>query len=422
MLTDTAIRKAKPADQAYKLRDGRGLYLLIQPNGSRWWRWDYRRPVTGKRNTLSLGTYPDVALVDARERHQQARKLLATGVDPGEHRKAHKAAHAESHANSFEVLGREWLTLKEKGWTQSHHEKQVGRLENHAFPYIGTTPITDVDIPALRAIIRRIEQAGHNEQLHRVMACISNVFDYAIATERAERNPARDLRAAMPARRRRHFATITDPAAIGGLLRAIDGYGYGGRVHVATCAALKLAPITFVRPGELRGARWEEFEFDHPTGSRWVIPPTRRKLLKAAKDDPTTPPHIVPLASQAVAILRELQPLTGHREHVFPGVRDPKRCMSNNTVNGALRNLGYTGQEIVGHGFRHMASTLLNEMGYDPDLIEVQLSHKGTGVRAIYNQARYMPGRHQMMQAWADYLDSLREGTTNVVPFKLKTA
>ncbi len=418
-LTDTAIRKAKPGSAPIKMRDGGGLYLLLQPDGARWWRWDYRRPVTGKRNTLSLGVYPDTGLADARRRQAEARKLLAAGIDPGENRKAIKSAGAEQAANSFEVIAGEWLATRKAGWTDSHHAKQVARLENHAFPWIGKKPIAEVGVADLRPLLDKMAKAEHNEQAHRVMAAISSVFKYAIATERAERNPAADLSAAMPPRRKRSFPTITDPKAIGGLLRAI--YGYQGTA--TTIAALKLAPLTFVRPGELRAARWEEFELDHADGPRWVIPPERRKLRKDAKENPATEPHIVPLSRQAVAILCELQPLTGRREYVFPGVRDPKRPMSENTVNAALRNIGYDGDTIVGHGFRHMASTLLNEQGFNPDAIERQLAHKGQGVRAVYNLAKFMPERRKMMQAWADYLDELRADTTGtVVPFKPKAA
>jgi len=326
-LSDTTIRKAKATGKPYKLFDGGGLYIEIPPTGNKRWRWKYR--FMGKEKRLAFGTYPAVSLADAREQRQEARKLLASGVDPGVNRKAQKAARAERAANSFEAIAREWLTIKQKEWSEKHYKKQVERLENHAFPDIGKTPIMAIGVSDLRVIMNRIHKAGHSEQLHRVMGRVSNVFDYAIATERAERNPARDLRAAMPARRRGHFATITDPEAIGKLLRAMDGY----TGHAVTCAALKLAPMTFVRPGELRQAFWDEFEFDHPTGPRWVIPPARRKLIKAVKEDPNTLPHIVPLAAQVVAILRELQALTGHRDHVLPGARSPRNCMSENTVN-----------------------------------------------------------------------------------------
>jgi len=414
-LTDTAIRKAKPTDKPYKLFDGRGLYIEIPPTGSKRWRCKYR--VDGREKKLALGTYPDVSLADARERHSQARKLLASGVDPGEHRNATKAARAESVANSFEVIAREWLAIKKKEWVESHYDKQIARMDKHIFPYIGKKPITDINVGDLRPILDRIANKGHSEQARRVLTIISTVLKYARATERATGNPAEDLGILLPARNKRRFATITDPQEIGKLLRAMDGYT-GSPI---TIAALKLAPLTFVRPGELRSARWKDFEWDYADGARWVIPPALRKLRKAAKEDPQTEPHIVPLSTQAVAILRELQPLTGHREYVFPGVRDPKRPMSNNTVNGALRNLGYTGDDIVGHGFRHMASTILNEMEFNPDAIECQMAHKGKGVRAVYNLAKYFPMRMQMMQEWADYLDRLRAGAI-VIPFKARAA
>jgi len=269
-LTDTAIRKAKPTDKPYKLFDGRGLYIEIPCTGHKRWRFKYR--VDGREKKLSIGTYPDVSLTDARERHAAARKLLASGVDPSAHHKATKAARAKSVANSFEVIGREWLALKAKEWVDDHTSKQVSRLEKHAFPYIGKTPISELGVGDLRPIIDRISKAKHVEQLHRVMACISSVFKYAIATERAERNPAADLSVAMPARNKRRFATITDPQEIGKLLRAMDGY----TGSPLTIAALKLAPLTFVRPGELRSARWKDFEWEYADGPRWVIPLTLR--------------------------------------------------------------------------------------------------------------------------------------------------
>lgn len=416
-LTDVAIRKAKPHTKPVRLFDGGGLYLEVSPKGGKWWRYKYRHE--GKEKRLSLGTYPDTGLAEAREQHAAARKLLAAGIDPSANRKAAKAAGIERAANSFETIAREWLAVKAPGWTAGHHEKQAARLENHAFPSIGRKAIAAVGVTDLRPILDRLTKAGHGEQAHRVMAAISSVFKYAVATERAERNPAADLGAAMPPRRKRSYATITDPQAVGALLRALDGY----QGEAATRAALKLAPLTFVRPGELRGARWSEIDLDHCGGARWVIPATRRKLAKAAKENPTTEPHTVPLSRQAAAILRELQPLTGHRDHVFPGVRDPKRPMSENTVNAALRALGYTGDMIVGHGFRHMASTLLNELGFNPDAIERQLAHKGQGVRAVYNLAKHLPERQRMMQEWADHLDALRADTAGVViPFKAKAA
>lgn len=417
-LTDTAIRKTKPEQKPLKLRDGGGLYLILRPDGARWWRLDYRRPVTGKRNTLSLGTYPDTGLAEARAGRDQARKQLAAGIDPGQLRKAEQSAGAERAANSLEVIAREWLAIKAHGWTDSHHAKQRVRLEGHVFPWIGKRPISEVGVSDIRPLLNRMVERGHHEQAHRVMAAISSVFKYAIATERTERNPAADLSAALPARRKRSFPTITDPSAVGGLLRAIQGY----KGEATTLAALQLAPLTFVRPGELRGARWEEFDLNNPEGATWTIPPARRKLPKAAKESSATEPHIVPLSSQALTILESLRPLTGHREYVFPGVRDPKRSMSENTVNAALRNLGYDGDTIVGHGFRHMASTLLNELGFNPDAIERQLAHKAQGVRAVYNMAKHLPERKKMMQAWADYLDQLRTRSGFVITEMLTKA
>jgi integrase len=408
-LTDAAIRNAKQGAKARKLRDGGGLYLLVTTDGGRLWRFDYRRPITSKRNTLGLGTYPEVGLTAARTRRDEVRRQLAAGIDPGQHRKAVKAAGVERAANSFEAVAREWLNVKAHGWTESHHSKQQARLENHAFPWIGNRPIAELGVSDIRPLLKRCVDSAHHEQAHRVMAAMSSVFRFAIATERAERNPAADLGAALPARRKRHFPTLTDPAQIGALLRAIDGY-QGSPV---TAAALKLAPLTFVRPGELRGARWAEIDLERPDGARWTIPAARRKLRKGDKENPSTEPHVVPLSDQAVAVLRDLHALTGRRELVFPGVRDPKRSMSENTVNAALRNLGYTGDVIVGHGFRHMASTLLNELGFNPDAIERQLAHKGQGVRAIYNLARHLPDRRQMMQAWANHLDGLRLAGSN---------
>jgi len=343
--------------------------------------------------------------------------LLAKGIDPSQQRKAAKAAAAKQTNDHFSAIAQEWLALKAAEWVHRHQQQQAARLNNHVLPWIGSKAMADIGVADIRPIIHRLSQAQHHDQLHRVMALMSRIFKYAIATERATGNPASNLNIALPARQKRRFATLTDPRAIAPLLRAIDRYS-GTAV---TCAALKLAVLTFARPGELRGARWCEFELEHPHGARWVIPPLRRKLRKAAKTDPSTQAHIVPLARQAVVILRQLQALTGQREHVFPNTRDPKNYLSENTLNAALRHLGYDGNTLVGHGFRHMASTLLNEMGFAVDAIERQLAHQGRGVRAIYNLAQYLPERQQMMQVWADYLDSLRAGA-DVIPFRRKLA
>lgn len=403
-LTDTLIRNRKPDTKPVKLADAGGLYLLIGPNGSRWWRWDYSRPHTKKRNTLSLGTYPQISLKEARDKRDEARKLVANGVDPGEQRKVIKATGATRAANSFEVIGREWLNTQSRRWVKSHLDKQTSRLENHAFPWIGSRPIADIGVPDLRPILDRIVKHGHREQSHRVLAAIGSVFLYAIATERADRNPARDLSVLLPPRRKKHYAHIKESVTLGELMRAIDSFT--GTFVVAT--ALKLAPLTFVRPGELRWAEWTDFDLKNPEGAQWVIPPLKRKLLRAKKEDPDTPPHIVPLSKQAVALIEELQPLTGHQAFLFPNARHAKRPMSENTVNAALSRIGFDGDVMTGHGFRHTASTLLNELGYDENVVDRQLAHVREGMKGVYNHAEFLSTRRTMMQDWADYLDKLR--------------
>lgn len=406
-LTDTAIRKAKPGPKPTKLRDGGGLYVQLNPDGSRWWRWDYRRPVTGKRNTLSLGTYPEVSLADARGRQAEARRLLASGIDPGEHRKAAKVAGVEKAANSFEVVTREWLG-KQK-WVESYRCKVVAWMENDVFPWIGGRPVAELAAPDFLRVARRIEERGAIESAHRIMQNCGQVMRYAVATGRADRNPVADLRGALAPPMERHHAAITDPRELGGLLRAIDAYAG----DVSTRAALRLAPMVFVRPGELRHAEWSEIDLD---AGEWNIPAHKMKMRE---------PHLVPLSSQAVAILRDLQPLTGHRQYVFPGGRSPKRPLSDNALTAALRRMGFDKETMTAHGFRATARTLLDEvLGWRPDLIEHQLAHavRDPNGRA-YNRTSHLPERRKMMQAWADYLDALRADTGNVVvPFKPKAA
>jgi len=411
-LTDTAIRKAKPADKPYKLADERGLYLLVQPTGAKWWRFDYR--FARRRKTLSMGTYPDTGLADARERRDEARKLVQAGSDPGEQRKAEKAAGAERSANSFEVIAREWLTVKQPEWTPGQFEKERDRLQNHAFARIGGRPIAEIGVADIRPLLTHLVSQGHIEQAHRLRHQLSRVFRFAVATERANSDPAAALRDTLPARNPRNHPTITDPAKVGELMRAIEGFGGTFPVH----CALKLAPLWFCRPGEIRMAEWAHFDLDseHPT---YTVPPANRKLKKAAKENPTTPPHIVPLSTQAVAILRELHPLTGHGRYLFPGARDTRCHMSDGAVNAALARIGYKGI-LTGHGFRHMARTLLGEMGWSAEALERQLSHKEPGVSGVYNKAQHLAERRKIMQAWADYLDGLRTGA-QVIAFKRKT-
>ena len=411
-LTDTAIRKAKPTDKTQKLSDGGGLYLLLNPNNSRWWRLDYR--FAGKRKTLSMGIYPDTGLADAREKRDAARKLLAAGVDPGVHRKAEKAAGTERAANSFEVIAREWLAVKQAEWTPKQFDKECDRLKNHAFPRIGALPIADIGVAEIRPLLAHLVKLGHIEQVHRLRHQLSRVFRFAIATERANRDPAADLKDTLPARNPKNHPTITDPLQVGELMRAIEGFGGTFPVH----CALRLAPLWFCRPGEVRMAEWAHFDVDseHPT---YTVPPPNRKLKKAAKENPSTPPHIVPLSRQALEILRELRPLTGHGRYLFPNARDPKRHMSDMAINAALARIGFK-DVIVGHGFRHMARTLLGEMGWSAEALERQLSHKEPGVAGVYNKAQHLPERRKVMQAWADYLDVLKAGG-NVVSMHRKT-
>lgn len=392
-LSDTSIRNAKPSDKPRKLADGGGLYIEVAPSGGKWWRFKYR--FEGKEKRVSLGIYPDVGLKDAREKHAEARKLLAAGVDPSANKKATKAAQGERSANSFEVVAREWFDKHAPNWKENHSSKIIRRLEVDIFPWLGGTPIGEIVAPDLLAAVRRIENRGALETAHRALANCGQVFRYAIATGRAQRDTAADLRGALPPVKEKHHASITDPKAIGELLRDIEGY----QGAFVTRCALRLAPLVFLRPGELRKAEWLEIDLDK---AEWRIPADRMKMNAV---------HIVPLSSQAVAILRELHPLTGAGLYVFTGARTTTRPMSENAILGALRRMNYTTDEMTGHGFRSMASTLLNEQGFNRDAIERQLAHaERDGVRAAYNYAEYLPDRKRMMQHWADYLDRLKVG------------
>jgi integrase len=405
-LSDTAIRNAKPSDKPLKVTDGGGMYLLLNPNGSRWWRLDYR--FGGRRKTLSMGIYPDTGLKDAREKRDEARKLLAAGVDPGAQRKALKIAGSDNAANCCEVVAREWLAVKKREWTPGQYEKETDRLENHAFPWIGRQPIADIGVAEIRPLLARIVKRGHIEQAHRLRNQLSRVFRFAVATERASRDPAADLRDTLPARQPENYPTIIDPTQVGGLLRAMDGFT---GTFVVDCA-LKLAMLWYCRPGEIRQAEWAQFELDGENPA-YIVPPRIRKLRKAAKENPNTLPHVVPLSRQAIAILRELHQLTGRGRYVFPGARSTSRHMSDGAVNAALARLGYKGI-ITGHGFRHMARTLLGELGWNPEALERQLSHVEPGVSGVYNKAKHLPERRKIMQAWADYLDELKQGPRSI--------
>ncbi|MEO5334964.1 MAG: tyrosine-type recombinase/integrase [Magnetococcus sp. YQC-5] len=401
-LSDTAIRNAKPTDKPFKLADSGGMYLLVNQAG-RYFRMDYR--FDGKRKTLALGVYPDVGLKLARERRDSARRLLDEGIDPGEHRKVTRVTTVSRMEDSFEAVAREWYARNLAKWVESHADDIIRRLERDVFPWVGARPSKEITAPELLTLLRRIEERGTIETAHRVKSICSRVFRYAIATGRVDRDPAADLRGALAPVVTSHRASITDPGEIGALLRVIDAYK---GTFVARCA-LQLAPMLFVRPGELRQAEWSEFDLD---GGEWRIPAAKMKMKET---------HIVPLARQAVAILQELHPLTGAGRYVFPSVRTDERPMSENTVLSALRRMGYANDEMCGHGFRSTASTLLNEQGYNRDWIERQLAHsERDGVRAAYNYAQHLPERRKMMQHWADYLDQL--AGRNVVPLKTTAA
>ncbi len=396
MLTDNEVKGAKPREKPYKLAGGGGLYLLVNPNGSRWWRLKYR--VGGKEKLLSLGVYPDVSLKLARQRRDEARQQLENGVDPSLRRKAEKVADADT----LEAVAREWFAKFSANWADTHSSKVLRRLEMDVFPWLGSRPISQITPPELLECLRRVEARGALDTAHRIYQNCGQIFRYGVATGRATRDPAADLRGALPPASGGHFATITQPARIGELLRAIDGY----EGTPVAGAALRLAPLVFVRPGELRKAEWTEFDLE---GAEWRIPPERMKARVL---------HIVPLSRQAVEVLRQLHPLTGSGRFLFPSARTPARPMSDNTLNAALRRLGYTTDDMTAHGFRSMASTLLNEQGWPRDAIERQLAHgERNEVRAAYNYAEYLPERRKMMQAWADFLEGLRAGG-NVVPIK----
>jgi len=403
VLSDVKLRAAKPVERDQKLYDERGLYLLIKPNGSRWWRFKYR--FNGKEQLLSFGVHPEVTLAQARDARDEARALLRDGKNPAVERKAEKQRSLISSANTFEAIAREWLAMQEKKLTASTMGKARWMLESFVYPKIGALPVAGIESPDVLSLLRAIEQNGTHETAHRTRARCSQVFRYAIATGRAKHDPTRDLRGALAPVASKSRAAITDPQLIGALLRSLDSYaGYA-----PTQAALKLAPLVFVRPGELRAAEWDEFDLD---AAEWRIQASRMKMRET---------HVVPLATQAVAILRDLKPHTGNGRFLFPSLRSRARPMSNNTINAALRRLGYDAETMTGHGFRALASTRLNEMGWAPDVIERQLAHaERNKVRAAYNRAQYMAERRTMMQAWANYLDEIKAGGT-VVPIRKKS-
>ncbi|MFY9326661.1 MAG: integrase arm-type DNA-binding domain-containing protein [Georgfuchsia sp.] len=397
-LTDIVIRRTKPAEKVLKLADEKGLYLRVESSGSKLWRFDYR--FANKRKTLSLGKYPDVSLAQARERHTEARKLLANGVDPCEVKKAQKIATAEGGANSFESVAREWFIKHKPTWAKSHADKIIARLENDLFPWLGGRPISEITPPEILRCLRRIEARGALDTAHRALQNCGQVLRYAVATGRADRNSCGDLRGALPPSQKGHFAAITDPDGVAELLRKIDDLQAG---FVVKCA-MRLAPLVFVRPGELRTARWVGIDLEN---AEW------RYTVSKTKTE-----HLVPLATQAIGILQELHALTGKGEYVFPGARTNGKPMSDGAINVALRRAGYsTRDEQTGHGFRAMARTILHqELGIAPEIIEHQLAHRvPDALGTAYNRTKFLKERRAMMQTWADYLDKLKAGA-EVIP------
>lgn len=397
-LTATQVQKVKPGAKPAKLFDERGLFLLVTPSGGKLWRLKYR--FGGKEKLLALGAYPDVSLVDARGKRDDARKLIAAGVDPAEQRRAQRVAAGET----FDVIAREWYEQNAKqqsdgkraAWVPSHARTVLARMEQNLFPFIGRRPIREITAPELLAVLRRIEARGAIETIKRVRQICSHVFCYAIATGRADRDPAADLRRALPVAKAVHHAAITDPNEVAGLLRILDGYN--GSIIVR--CAMQLAPLVFVRPGELRQAEWSEINLDR---AQWLIPAWRMKMRQ---------PLLVPLSRQAIAILRALHPVTGHGRYVFPSARSEQRPMSDNAILAAMRRSGIAKEEMTGHGFRALARTILDQvLQVRVDLIEHQLGHavRDPNGRA-YNRTSFLPERKKMMQDWADYLDALKSG------------
>ncbi len=402
MLTDTKLRSLKPKAKVFRIADSNGLCIEVRPVGSKFWRYRYR--YGGKPTMATLGEYPSMSLADARSARDKARTLLKAGANPVYVAQAERAAIAVHAENTFGALANELLAKRAREGLSLGSVKRARRLIEKDLASIKGVPVADVTAPALLAALRKIEARGTIETAHRARSLAGQVFRYAIATGRTKANPAADLIGALERPQAKHFASITDPGRVGDLLRAL--YTYQGTPVVA--AAIKLAPLTFVRPGELRAARWADIDLD---AAEWRYTATK-----------TGTPHIVPLSTQAVAILKDLQPITQRSQYVFPSARGASRPMSENAVNVALRTLGFDGDTMTGHGFRAMARTILDEvLGYRPDFIEHQLAHavRDPNGRA-YNRTVHLVERRKMMQGWADYLDTLRRNDKKVVPIKRK--
>jgi integrase len=392
-LTDASIRNARARERASKLYDERGLYLLVTPQGGKWWRFKYR--FDAKEKLISLGTYPDIGLKQARRRRDEARKLLAEGIDPATERKSKKAQLSAESSTSFGTVAREWFEKFAPSWAATHAQTIIRRLEANAFPSIGDRPVAEITPVELLAILRRVEARGAVSTAHRIKQIFGQVFRFAIATGKASRDPSADLRGALAPERERHFAALTNPSEVAGLMRAIGAY----QGSFVVKSALRFSALTFGRPGEIRRAEWSEMDL---RDSLWRISAERMKMRRE---------HLVPLSRQGVSILQELHPLTGNGRFVFPNGRVITRPMSENAITAALRYMGYEQGQMTAHGFRTLASTLLNEQGWSADAIERQLAHaERDEVRGAYNRAEYLVERRRMMQAWADYLEALENG------------
>lgn len=403
-LTDIAIKQAKPSEKARRMADSQGLYLEISPSGGKLWRWKYR--FGGKEKRLAIGTYPDVTLIAARKARDAAREQLKAGTDPSASRKLDKVRSVISTDTAFEAVAREWHKTKATGWADSHADTTIARLEKDVFPWIGTRPMPEIDAPELLAMLRRVEARGAIETAHRLREIVGQVFRYGIATGRATRNPASDLQGTLQTATTRHHAAIVEPKQLAELVRAMRGY----RGSPVVRTALQFSALVFQRPGEVRAALWSEIDLD---GAMWTIPAARMK--RSVDQKANGQPHLVPLAKQAVELLRELHPVTGHHGPtgcVFPGERGQGRPLSENGVRMALRTLGYDNDTMTPHGFRATARTILDEvLGERVEIIEAQLAHtvKDPLGRA-YNRTTFLPERIAMMQRWADYLDELAAG------------
>ena len=399
-LTDPKVRQSKPRNKPYKLSDGNGLYLQVQPSGSKYWRLAYR--FAEKQKTLALGIYPEITLANARKKRDDAKSYLSKGIDPSNlmSKKVRKRAEVENLENSFESIAREWHEQQKGGWSKNHWERVLVSLENEAFPDIGSFPIQYLTAPHVLAILRKVEKRGALEVAARLLQRCSAVFRYAIQTGRVESNPVTDLQGALKTKKVKHQPALSR-AELPEFLDKLENYDG----NTITQLALKLIILTFVRTGELRGATWNEFDLEN---AEWRIPAERMKMRAE---------HVVPLSEQAIEILNELKLITGKHELVFPSRQTWKKAMSENTMLFAMYRMGYHGIATV-HGFRATASTILNESGFKPDVIERQLAHvERNKVRAAYHRSEYLEERKQMMQWWANFIDGLKEGS-NVIPIR----